>query len=58
MGEHLSDKFPIQNGLQQRDVLSPLLCNFNLEYTIRKVQENQVKQKIMGCISCLSMLMM
>jgi hypothetical protein len=32
----LSDKFPIQNGLEQ-DVLSPLLFNFTLEYAIRKV---------------------
>jgi hypothetical protein len=36
-GTYLSDKFPIQNGLQQGDVLSPLLLNFALEYAIRKV---------------------
>jgi hypothetical protein len=35
-GKHLSDNFPIQNGLKQ-DALSPLLFNFALEYAIRKV---------------------
>jgi hypothetical protein len=35
---HLSDMFPISNGLQQGDELSPLLFNFAVEYTIRRVQ--------------------
>jgi len=36
-GKLLSDMFPIRNGLKQRDALSPLFCNFALEYAIRKV---------------------
>jgi hypothetical protein len=36
LGELLSDKFPIQNGLKQGDTLSPLLFKFTLEYAKRK----------------------
>jgi hypothetical protein len=38
----LSANFPIQNGLK------PLLLNFALEYSIRKLQENYVGQNLNG----------
>jgi hypothetical protein len=44
----LSDKFPIQNGLKQRDALSPLLFNFALELDARKFQENEIGLELNG----------
>jgi len=41
VGKHLSDMFPIRNGLKQGDILSPLLFNFALDNAIRRIQINQ-----------------
>jgi hypothetical protein len=48
IGKHLSDSFHIQNDLKQVDAWSPQIFNFTLQYTIRKVQENQVGLKMYG----------
>jgi hypothetical protein len=40
IGNYLSVKLTIQNGLKQGAALSPLLFNFTSEYVIRKIKEN------------------
>jgi len=40
IGKHLSDMFPVKNGLKKGDDLSPLLLKYTVEHAIRRVQVN------------------
>jgi hypothetical protein len=41
VNKHLSDMFPIKNGLKQSDALLLLLFNFAVECAIKRVHVNQ-----------------
>ena len=48
VGMHLSDMFPIRNGLKQGDALLPLIFNYAFDYAIRRVQVKEDGLKLNG----------
>ena len=46
VGKHLSEVFPVKNGLKQGDALLPLLFNFVSDYGIKRGQVNPDGLKI------------
>ena len=53
IGKHLSDMFPINNGLIQGDALLRLLFNIAVEYAISGVQVDQNGLKLNGACQLL-----
>ena len=55
VGKHLSDMFPIRNGLKQ-DALLLLVFNFAIEYAFRRVQVKpgwlEIKRHTSACGLC------
>jgi len=56
--KHLSDMFPIKNGLKQGDALLLLLFIFAVECAIRRVHVNWDGLKLNGKIQLFFMLLM
>ena len=48
VGKHLSDVFPITNGVKQVNALSPVFFNFAVEYAAGRVQVTQDILKFNG----------
>jgi hypothetical protein len=48
VGKSFSDMFPVRKGFKQGDALSPLIFNFSVEFTIRKVRVIQDGLKLNG----------
>jgi hypothetical protein len=52
IGKQLSDRIPINNGLERDDDITPLLSHFALQLAIRTVQVNRYRLKLNGISGC------
>jgi len=50
VGKHLSDMFPIKNGLKDGDAVSPLLFNFGLVCANKRVHIIRDDMKLNGAL--------